>query len=419
MEKPESLASVSGLKAESPRGVPRPVPGGVRGIQTDTALPSGVALFRGSGPPLHSGGTVIRSPGPVRPSEGVVTPSSGPSPQLGEAAGSSLGSSKSPGTGTGVMRAPTPGPGEPKGYSSDSSPLSGSTFLHSQNSEERPRSILKNSSSILMKKTSSGEKKSQRWDEMNILATYHPADKDYGFMKADEPSTPYHRCQDEEDLSAGSSLKVTPESLAERFATMDNFLPKVLQYGDNKSSRTADNFAKTYSSDFDKQRKIHYSEGKFLKSQKNPLLANEDDSNGASASISGSNQSVMMDQKPRPLDKAWAGRLATGGKNEAVLVTDSHVLDTNDSATYRNQFPSASDSTTREHLNLHRKEYYSKGRYLRSCSHTEIGEDIEDEEQDSESWERQPGGGRTDRTSSFGLGRKNLGHGKCSQLRMG
>lgn len=154
MEKPEPLASVSGLSAESPRGVPRAIPGGVRGIPADTGLPPGVALFRAAGPLSHPGGIVIRSPGPIRHSEEAVTLSSGPCPQLGEVAGSSLGSSKS----SGAARGSIPGPGESKVYSSESSPQSGPTFLHSQNFEERPRSILKNSSSILMKKTSSGEK---------------------------------------------------------------------------------------------------------------------------------------------------------------------------------------------------------------------------------------------------------------------
>uniref|UniRef100_A0A8C0ZSY1 Protein phosphatase inhibitor 2 n=1 Tax=Castor canadensis TaxID=51338 RepID=A0A8C0ZSY1_CASCN len=245
MEKQGPLRAASGVSGEFPERATGGVPGGVRGVEADSGLPSGVALFHSSGPALHPGSIVTRSPGSSRPSDGVVALGSRSIQHPGEIASPSLGTGISPGgfNATGVPGASSPDFG---GLSSGCSARSGSTCLNHHSYEDRPRSILKNSSSILMQTSPSAEKKSQHWDEMNILATYHPTDKDYGFMKVDESSTPYHRCQDsDEDLSAGPSFKVTPESLAERFATMDNFLPKVLQYGDNRSSRAEDRFSKT------------------------------------------------------------------------------------------------------------------------------------------------------------------------------
>lgn len=144
------------------------------------------------------------------------------------------------------------------------------------------KGILKNKTSTTSSVVASAEqphrsveeelsKKSQKWDEMNILATYHPADKDYGLMKIDEPSTPYHSMigEDEDAFSDSETNEaMTPDVLAKKLSAAEGSEPKYRtreqeSSGEEDSELTPEEREKKRQ--FEMKRKLHYNEGLNIK----------------------------------------------------------------------------------------------------------------------------------------------------------
>lgn len=128
-----------------------------------------------------------------------------------------------------------------------------------QNLQKKPsKGILKTSRSVDTHDgtpSSSKRAKEQRFDEINIMETFHPANKDYGHMKIDEPKTPYSEAV-EGDTEAADELDANV--LAAKLAASMNQPPKCMDICEPDANEDDETRQKRL--EFEKKRKMHYNE---------------------------------------------------------------------------------------------------------------------------------------------------------------
>ncbi|XP_041771314.1 protein phosphatase inhibitor 2 isoform X3 [Anopheles merus] len=138
------------------------------------------------------------------------------------------------------------------------------------------KGILKSSSSFdKHSAASSVHRKSAKFDELNVLQTHHPPDKDYGHMKVDEPKTPYNYVEsdDVDQLDA--------ELLAERLRAADARSDAVSEEDldddddDEEEEEELTEEQKKRKQEFERRRKAHYNEFEAIKLARK--LIEEDD----------------------------------------------------------------------------------------------------------------------------------------------
>ncbi|TNN13756.1 Protein phosphatase inhibitor 2 [Schistosoma japonicum] len=135
------------------------------------------------------------------------------------------------------------------------------------------------SKSILKKSSDPVCQKSFQWDESNILATYHPADKTYGHMKIEEPKTPYvFESEDGSATAIGASF--TPEDLAARLSAASQD-PNMQLPRSAKIDQEDDEHQRK----FREKRKQHYNEFLAVKLAKESLQNDDDDDDDAEERI--------------------------------------------------------------------------------------------------------------------------------------
>ncbi|EDW40935.1 protein phosphatase inhibitor 2 isoform X2 [Drosophila sechellia] len=175
------------------------------------------------------------------------------------------------------------------------------------------KGILKTSRSF--DKSGASFRKSAKFDELNVMQTFHPADKDYGHMKIDEPKTPYNYTEGFDE----NRDELDTELLVEKLRIAANTQPSTESIEDDGSSGDEQPLSEEERQrrrEFERRRKAHYREFEAVKLARKLIQEEDDDDDdedkGADSRPSGSAQGASS-----------SGRFASSSAKRSSSQADS------------------------------------------------------------------------------------------------
>ncbi|XP_043221109.1 protein phosphatase inhibitor 2-like [Amphibalanus amphitrite] len=166
------------------------------------------------------------------------------------------------------------------------------------------KGILKNSTSFDKTERKSSLKET-KWDEMNIIATFHPADKDYGHMKIEEPKTPFNYACPDEAAETAETEAIDSDVLAQKIRLGAEQPLKAMEQvdEDDEENMTAEQLEAHRQ--FEAKRKSHYNEFYAVKlarqlMEKDEELLEAESEEGAGPSSAAGPSSSSAEPAPAP-----------------------------------------------------------------------------------------------------------------------
>ncbi|XP_066594432.1 protein phosphatase inhibitor 2-like [Prorops nasuta] len=168
-----------------------------------------------------------------------------------------------------------------------------------ENLAKRPsKGILKTSSSFDSQDAPRPSKET-KWDEMNIIATLHPPEKDYGHMKIDEPKTPYNYEGLENDVDYSP---VDAAVIASKLA--ENSKPKIFEESsDEEDEETPEEREKRKA--FEAKRKGHYREWHAVQLARRQMFMQEEDEDEEDDEEKNKEEERQDDESPTEDEKTY------------------------------------------------------------------------------------------------------------------